>query len=47
MSQSGIEQGKDVIVSDDRRPGLYDAKARPIVRPVGFRGKERADVPRG
>ena len=41
MSQSGIEQGKDVIVANERRPVLYDAKERPLARPVGFRGKGR------
>ena len=41
MSQSGVEQGKDVIVAEERRVVLYDAKERPLVRPVGFRAKGR------
>ena len=42
MSQSGYEQGKDVIVHDDRKPWLYDAKDRPLVRAVGFRPRDGA-----
>jgi hypothetical protein len=28
---------KDAIVSDERRPVLYDATNRPLMRPTGFR----------
>lgn len=43
MTTLGSEQGRDVLVNDDRPPALYDAKGRPLVRPVGFRppAKER------
>ena len=42
MSDLGTKHGEDVIIHDDKRPVLYDAKDRPLVRPVGFRStKER------
>ena len=40
-STPGSEQGKEVIVSDDRKPVLYDAKDRPLVRVMGFQGTGR------
>lgn len=43
MSEAGYEQGKDVIVNDDRKPILYDAKERPLTRPVGFRLQDKRE----
>jgi hypothetical protein len=34
-----IERAKDVIVSDDKEPVLYDAHDRPLVREIGFRSR--------
>lgn len=31
------ERAKDVLLDEGRRPVLYDAKNRPLVREVGFR----------
>ena len=30
------DTAKDVIVAEERKPVLYDAKDRPLVRRVGF-----------
>ena len=39
------ETAKDVIVAEERKPVLYDAKDRPLARPMGFRSKsERKDA---
>jgi hypothetical protein len=43
VSQSGSEQGRDVIVDEPRRPVLYDAKNRPLSRVVGFRSRDREE----
>lgn len=47
MSDLGYEHGKDVIVNDERKPVLYDAKGRALVRPVGFRSGTSDKAPYG
>ena len=32
-----IERGTTVLVNDEKRPVLYDARDRPLTRPTGFR----------
>lgn len=43
MSTTGTEQGTHVILDDERKPVLYDAKDRPLYRPLGFRKKTDND----
>lgn len=31
---------RDVVLDEERKPILYDAKDRPLRRPVGFRAPE-------
>lgn len=35
-STAGTEQGKEVVVNDERKPILYDANGQPLIRQVGF-----------
>ncbi len=36
------DTAKDVIVAEERKPVLFDANDKPLVRPMGFRNEQRA-----
>ena len=38
-----IERGTSVIDNAERKPVLFDAKNRPLLRQVGFQPKEKSD----
>ena len=40
MTSLGYEHGKDVLVDEERKPVLYDAKERPLYRRPGFQPRQ-------